>query len=253
LAESDTANFEETDVPPADAPIVLSPPSREDRGPLEMDSEPAIRLALEHRLDLRVAEGGVYDSMRGVAVAANGFLPEFTLGGGTSFGERRGTGSALSDDAAVSFDRGSYNALLRLDLPLERTAERNTYRNQLINLERSVRDLQALEDSIKLDVRNQLRDMLESRESLRIQAQAVALAQRRVDSTSLLLKLGRAEIRDVLEAQQALLSAQNALTSALVNYRVSELLLQSNLGLLEVDETGLWQEYRPETDDTPQL
>jgi outer membrane protein TolC len=95
--------------------------------------------------------------------------------------------------------------------------------------------------------------MLESRESLRIQAQAVALAQRRVDSTSLLLKLGRAEIRDVLEAQQALLSAQNALTSALVNYRVSELLLQSNLGLLEVDETGLWQEYRPETDDTPQL
>jgi len=136
---------------------------------------------------------------------------------------------------------------------LERTAERNIYRNQLINLERSVRDLQALEDSIKLDVRNQLRDMLESRESLRIQAQAVALAQRRVDSTSLLLKLGRAEIRDVLEAQQALLSAQNALTSALVNYRVSELLLQSNLGLLEVDETGLWQEYRPETIDKPTL
>jgi len=107
LAESGSANYKATDVPSADAPIVLLPPSREDRGPLEMDSELAIRLALEHRLDLRVAEGGVYDSMRGVAVAANGFLPEFTLGGGTSFGERRGTGSALSDDASVSFDRGS--------------------------------------------------------------------------------------------------------------------------------------------------
>lgn len=251
LAETGTNAYEPVDVPAADAPIVLSPPSREDRGPLEMDSEPAIRLALENRLDLRVAEGGVYDSMRGVAIAANRFLPEFTLGGGASFGERRGPGSALSDDAAVSFDRGSYNALLRVDLPLERTAERNSYRNQLLDLERSVRDLQALEDSIKLDVRNQLRDMLESRESLRIQAQAVALAQRRVDSTSLLLKLGRAEIRDVLEAQEALLSAQNALTSALVNYRVSELQLQSNLGLLEVDETGLWKEYRLETADTP--
>ena len=246
LAESGADKYEATDVAPADAPIVLSPPSREDRGPLEMDAESAIRLALEHRLDLRVAEGGVYDSMRRVAVAANGFLPEFTLGGGASFGQRRGLGSALSDDASVSFDRGSYNALLRLDLALERTAERNTYRNQLMDLERSVRDLQALEDAIKLDVRNQLRDMLESRESLRIQAQAVALAERRVDSTSLLLKLGRAEIRDVLEAQEALLSAQNALTSALVNYRVSELQLQSNLGLLEVDETGLWQEYRAE-------
>lgn len=253
LAESRSDDYEVADVPPADAPIALSPPSPEDRGPLEMDSELAIRLALEHRLDLRVAEGGVYDAMRGVAVAANGFLPEFTLGGGTSFGQRRGPGSALSDDADVSFDRGTYNALLRLDLPLERTAERNSYRRQLIALERSVRDLQALEDSIKLDVRNQLRDMLESRESLRIQAQAVALAERRVDSTSLLLKLGRAEIRDVLEAQEALLSAQNALTSALVNYRVSELELQSNLGLLEVDETGLWQEYRPENPKPPTL
>jgi outer membrane protein TolC len=246
LAEPSDEENDAVDVPPADAPIVLSPPSLEDRGPLEMDPGPAIRLALENRLDLRVAEGGVYDSMRGVSIAANSFLPELTLGGGGSFGERRGVGSALSDDAAVSFDRGTYNALLRVDLPLERTAERNDYRNELIDLERSVRNLQALEDSIKLDVRNQLRDMLESRESLRIQAQAVALAERRVDSTSLLLKLGRAEIRDVLEAQEALLSAQNALTSALVNYRVSELQLQSNLGLLEVDASGLWKEYRPE-------
>lgn len=251
LNSSETEGYVVAEVPSADAPIVLAAPSREDRGPLEMDSEQAILLALEHRLDLRVAEGGVYDSMRAVAVAANGFLPELTIGGGASSGSRRGPSSALSNDAQVSFDRVNYNALLRFDLPLERTAERNNYRSQLISLERSVRDVQELEDSIKLDVRSQLRDMLESRESLRIQAQAVALAQRRVDSTSLLLKLGRAEIRDVLEAQEALLSAQNALTSALVNYRVSELQLQANLGLLEVDETGLWKEYRPEINNSP--
>jgi len=49
----------------------------------------------------------------------------------------------------------------------------------------------------------------------------------------------------VLDAQDSLLSAQNALTAALVNYRVAELRLQSNLGLLEVNEEGLWQEYQP--------
>lgn len=246
LAETDFGDAEVAAVPAADAPIELQPPSPDDRGPLEMDSGRAIVLALENRLDLRVAEGGVYDAMRGVAVAADGFRPEFTLLAGGSVGERRSLGSAALDDAEIRFDRGSYNALLRLDPALERTAERNAYRESLIDLERAVRDLQAVEDAIKLAIRNQLRDMLESRESLRIQAQAVKLAERRVDSTSLLLKLGRAEIRDVLEAQEALLSAQNALTSALVNYRVSELELQANLGLLEVGESGLWREYRPE-------
>ncbi len=235
----------EGEVPPAGAPVELTPPNPEDRGPLEMDPRDAIELALAHRLDLRIAEGQVYDAQRGVAVAANGFLPELTLLATASAGERRSIGSATRDNADVRFDRGQYDALLSLDLPLERTAERNAYRNQLIELERAVRDVQAVEDQIKLDVRDQLRNMLELRETLRIQAQSVALAERRVDSTSLLLELGRAEIRDVLDAQEALISAQNALTAALVSYRISELQLQRDLGLLEVNEKGLWREYRP--------
>jgi outer membrane protein TolC len=53
------------------------------------------------------------------------------------------------------------------------------------------------------------------------------------------------QIRDLLEAQDALLSAQNGLTSALVSYRVAELELQADMGLLKIDEKGLWQEYSP--------
>jgi outer membrane protein TolC len=61
----------------------------------------------------------------------------------------------------------------------------------------------------------------------------------------LFLEAGRAEIRDVLESQEALVSAQNALTAALVNYRVGELALQRDLGVLALNEEGLWQEYTP--------
>ena len=71
------------------------------------------------------------------------------------------------------------------------------------------------------------------------------LAQRRVASTNLFLEAGRAEIRDLLEAQEALVTAQNALTAALVSYRVNELALQRDLGVLEVDHQGLWREYTP--------
>ncbi|MDX1682180.1 MAG: hypothetical protein R3336_03575, partial [Phycisphaeraceae bacterium] len=78
-----------------------------------------------------------------------------------------------------------------------------------------------------------------------IQAKAAALAKRRVDSTSLLLELGRAEIRDLLESQEALIAAQNALTAALVGYRISELEMQRDLGVLEVNHQGLWREFDP--------
>ena len=79
--------------------------------------------------------------------------------------------------------------------------------------------------------------------SSKSQARAVTIAERRVRSTDLLLQAGRAEIRDLLESQEALLNAQNALASALVGYRVAELELQRDLGVLEVDEKGLWKEY----------
>lgn len=64
-------------------------------------------------------------------------------------------------------------------------------------------------------------------------------------SSNLYLQAGLAEIRDLLEAQEALISAQNAVTSALVAYRVAELELQRDMGVLEVNEEGIWREYVP--------
>ena len=95
--------------------------------------------------------------------------------------------------------------------------------------------------------RHDLRTLLAARESLRIQEEAVRVARRRVESTGLFLRAGRAQIRDVLEAQEDLVSAQNALTAARVQYRVSEFELQRDLDVLEVNEQGMWQEFTPET------
>jgi len=132
--------------------------------------------------------------------------------------------------------------VLYLDLPFERTRERNNYRNSLISLEKAVRNFQGYEDRIKQSVRAKLRSLQSNRSSVIIQWQAVTLAERRVKSTDLLLKAGRAEIRDVLEAQNALLSAQNSLNSAIVSYRTNELEFQRELGVLAVDAAGRWQE-----------
>jgi len=234
------------EIPAADAPITLIEPGRGQPGPYELNETEALVLALDHRLDLRVAVGRVHDAQRTVVVAADQLRADITLLGSGSAGERRTLSSVAADDAILRPDEGQYSALLTIDLPFERTAERNVYRTSLVWLEQAVRDVQALEDQIKLDIRNGLSRLLEARESILIQAEAVKVAERRVAMTNLLLEAGRTEMRDALEAQDALVNAQNALTAALVSYRVNELALQRDLGVLMVDERGLWREYDPE-------
>ena len=229
----------------ADDPIHLLPPGQGVAGPYELDETEAIPVALEHRLDLRVSLGRVHDAQRSIAVAADQLRADITLLGSGSTGERRNLSTVGLDDVNLRPDKGLYAALLTVDLPLERTAERNAYRVSLVRLEQAVRDVQELEDEVKLAVRNRLSELLEARETIQIQALAIAVAKRRVDSTSLFLEAGRAEIRDVLEAQEALVGAQNALTAALVNYRIGELALQRDLGVLAVNEEGIWREYAP--------
>ncbi len=231
------------DISSADLPIVLIPPGMEDAGPLEIGESLAIQLGLDNRLDIRVAQGKVYDAQRNVIVMADALGADMTLLGNAQLGERRSIASANLEDVTLSTNKGLYSALVRLDLPFERTAERNEYRKSFITLERAIRDVQILEDQIKLSIRNKLRKLLELRENIKIHAQSVSVAQKRVKSVNMFIEAGRAEIRDLLEAEDALLSAKNGLTAAIVNYRIAELELQRDMGLLRIDEKGLWQEF----------
>lgn len=230
----------------ADDPVELIPASYENAGPYEIPLTEAIDLGLNNRLDLRITKDQVFDSQRKVVVFADNLRGELTLFGSASAGQRRSIGSATSDDAQLRLDKATYSALLNLDLPIERTAERNAYRNSLINLEAAIREFNTLEDQVKLDIRNRLRTLLTARESIMIQATAVTLAEKRVDSTNLFMETGRAQVRDILEAQDSLLSAQNSLTAAIISYRVAELQLQRDMGLLQVNSKGLFREFNPE-------
>jgi hypothetical protein len=61
----------------------------------------------------------------------------------------------------------------------------------------------------------------------------VRLAERRVESAKLNLQAGKATIRDVLDAENALVEARNALTAALVNHAISKLELDRDVGTLD--------------------
>jgi len=123
-------------------------------------------------------------------------------------------------------------------LPLDVTAGRNTLRGNLIALDQAERAADDLTDNIKLQVRSDWITMQEAKQSYEIQRKSVELAERRVETTMILLQAGRAITRDLLEAQTAWHDAQNALVTALVNHTNARLALWRDVETLSVDPQG---------------
>jgi len=207
------------------------------------DDHDIIVAALENRLDMRIAADRVQDAQRAVIIAADSLRSEVSLLGSASAGGSRSISSADSDNAKLDFSKGILSGIINIDLAFERTAERNAFRNSLINLDKAIRTAQEKEDEIKLQVLNSTRDLETSEEAIITQLKAVKLAKRRQSSTSLFLKAGRAEMRDLLDAEESLLSVRNALTDAIINCRIAELNLQGDVGLLQVTDEGITQEH----------
>ncbi|MCC6408592.1 MAG: TolC family protein [Planctomycetes bacterium] len=207
--------------------------SESDPGELAYEEDLVLALALEQRLDYRTAVDRRDDAERKLAVAADALRAG--LGLATSANVRSDDGRPLDFDLEdVQWEVG-----LDLDLPIDRIAERNAYRESLIAREQRRRDVDELGDTIQADLRQELGDTRTNLEAWRIQKNAVALAERRVESTRLNLDAGRAATRDLLEAQEALLEAQNAATQALIDFQLAKLALWRDLELVRVEDQGI--------------
>lgn len=201
-------------------------------GPLPATWDPARAPAeaLARRLDLRNARDQVDDAERRVLVARNGMGAQVDLALGAGLDTRSNQPWNLRE-ASRRLDLG-----LALDLPLDRVEERNAWRTAVLQGVRAVRSLEGLEDRVVGEVRTAFRRLAEADRSFAIQREGVRLAERRVESTRLLLEAGQAETRDVLDAQNDLVNAQNALTRALVDHAIARLGLDLAVGALAVEE-----------------
>jgi outer membrane protein TolC len=137
---------------------------------------------------------------------------------------------------------GDYALGLEADLPLDRLAERNAYRESLITLTQTQRRYDLDRDNTALEVRQAYRQLDEAAQRYEIQKNSLELAEKRVESTTMLLQEGRASTRDLLESQDALFEAQNDLTAALVDHAIAKLSFYRDIGILEVKPDGMWQE-----------
>lgn len=211
----------------------------------DLTADDAVATALVYRLDLRTARDRIDDARRGIEIARNGLLPGLDLTG-------QGRVTNFPEDPARKLDSRNlaYSAGVTLDIPIDQLPERNAYRRALIAFERAVRALDQLEDQATADVMEDIRSIRSAQQSLRIQEESIELAERRLDLASELLRVGQAgggggirrggDARDVVEAQQDLLQAQDEYEQARAELQIQVLQFLQDTGTLRVDpDAGL--------------
>ncbi|MBX3465222.1 MAG: TolC family protein [Planctomycetes bacterium] len=200
---------------------------------LDLTEDLAVALALQRRYDFRTVVDQVEDAGRRILVA------EDALGLGLDFTGALDVPPESGRGLNLDWSRINWSAGFRLDLALDRVAERNAYRGALIDFEFAVRQREQNEDQIASDVRGSLRDIQAALDSYRIQSVAVELAAQRVEATTDLYAAGRVQALEKLDAQDALLRAQLDLTQATVNYAIARLELMSDLEAISLEPQGL--------------
>ena len=201
--------------------------------PVGLNEEQVIDLALVGRLDLATSRDRLSDAERALRISEEnlGTQMDLTIQAGATGDVEPGFDIPSADlDWSVGLD---------YDLPIDRLAERNSFRAAELALDAAKRSLDQDEDQLRIDVRDDLRTLEQASEDYKIQVNSVLLAERRVESTELKLDAGRAETRDLLEARDSLVAAQNAVVSALVDYKLARLRLLLDMEELEVDDHGV--------------
>lgn len=189
----------------------------------------AIRVALAERLDLANLRDAIVDARRGVDIAADDLRMGIDVVSSVD--------ATSQDRKPLKYDADDvdWSLGLDIDLALDRMPQRNAFRAALIALQAAERARVELEDGITADLRDSLRSLVALRKELEIQTNSVGLAERRVESTRLNFDAGRAETRDLLEAQEALVTAKNAATRARIDYELARLALYRDLEALRVE------------------
>jgi len=211
----------------------------------KMSAQEAIAVAERYRLDLQTARDQIDDAHRQIGVAENGLLPDLNLNASAAVGNRFGTPAKSLDSRTLSYSGG-----ITLDLPVDRLAERNTYRTALINFAQAQRSLIDQTENVKSAVRDNLRLIQAAELNLEIQRRGIDLAQRRLEYATDLLRLGQqSSSRDQVEAQESLLSAQDGFEQAKSDLQVNVLQFLQTTGTLRVDpHAGTLGEVLNQTD-----
>jgi outer membrane protein TolC len=200
----------------------------------------ALDFAVEQRLDLATALAQVTDVWRRVAVTANALRSDLNLTVG---------GNLLTEPTArnpfdFANDFSRFTVGFAFDGPLNRQAERNVYRAALIVYQRARRAYLQQEDTIKQQVRRDLRQLRLEQINFAIARRRLVAAARQLEGARIQLlnqreAAGTANTLLILNALRAVLESRNALAASLIQYQQQRIQLLLDLEALQLDAQGV--------------
>jgi hypothetical protein len=225
---------------------------------VELTEEEAFQTALCNRADWMNAKASLVDSWRRIRYNANPLKSNVTL----SLSGNLGT--VGNDPLHFKGTNGELFGGVSFDAPLTRVAERNVYRQALIDYQQQRRALMAFRDEISRGLRARLRQVRLNEINLELRREGVDVAINQVDLTRLNLnrppkpaavpgEVERASptaALDAINALRFLLDNQNAFLSVWVNQEIQRVLLDYDLGTMRLDEHGMWVDPGPISPNT---
>ena len=218
---------------PTTFPLVIRP-EEPTFAALDIDLRKAVEAALHNRIDLLTSKDQLEDAERNVRVVGNRLLPDLELSAGYAI-----SAPASRTPGQQNFKDDAYTLGLTLEIPFERTSERNSFRRALIDLDRARRSHDLAKDGVILEVRNSIRRLRRGASSLDIRQREVDAAERELRAAQFRFDEGEADNRNVTDAQNALLRAKNSYISDLVEYEQARIQLIRDVGILFIDESGM--------------
>jgi hypothetical protein len=217
---------------------------------IELEAERALDIARANRLDWMNNRASLVDQWRLITYNAN------LLKAGLDLTFSGDMGTVNNQAFAFNGRDGNLRVGVRFDAPFTRRLQRNDYRSALIFYQQQRRALYQYQDGVYLTLRQLLRQLAQLEENLEIQRRAVVIAIRRVDKTREDLNrppapvepgmpveaLGPTVGQNLIFALNDLTNAQNNLMSVVLNYYEARMLLYRNLGIMDLDDCGMWIE-----------
>jgi outer membrane protein TolC len=218
---------------------------------VDLGPEQALRIARASRPDWMNARASLVDTWRQIEIAANALQSDLNL---TLSGDINTVGN---NPVNFSGSTGRLRMGVEFDAPLTRVAQRNAYRAALIAYDRARREYYGFEDRVSQVLRSELRDIRLAQLDFEIQRQAVFTAITQVDVTRATVirppapgekggqEKGATVVRDLVDALNQLLGAQNDFLSAWVDYEIQRMNLDFDLGTMQLDDHCMWVDPGP--------
>ena len=223
--------------------------------PVHLDPAEALAIARENRLDWMNARAALVDSWRQIEITANALRGNLNV---TLSGDM---GTIGNNPLQFRSTTGQLRTGIQFDAPLTRLAERNNYREALIDYERARRAYYSFEDRVNQNLRDTLRNLRTAQLDFELRRAGVNVAIKQVELAQLKLEtparpgdvmkpLESTAARDLIGALTGLLQAQNDFVGQWIEYETQRLSLDLELGTMQLDRNGMWIDPGPIESDS---